>query len=666
MNILQITASGGILFDTIKIDTKQCCIINKLKKCSKENFIFNSEEQLWVCYVYNKPIKLIDLLFPDIKIIDFTFINLNFNDYQTHNIELNLDFRYSNIFDPPKKYTILEYGSSYHISNGRYAGQYRNMYWKVQDTNNEIYYLMHIVDEHYTKISLEDISKVLTLNNIQDYRCSWYLQQNGYISTTLNNKKQKIYYLHQLIMNVHDEDLSTYERTVDHINRDKLDNRKENLRLVNMSIQNSNRDKQKRQKNAIPLPEELFDGLSSKELPKYVVYRKEILNESENKYREYFYICGHPKLDRWETTKSNKISIQKKLELAIEKINELDNEANNRELISSDNELDLPTSLADKELDLPTYITLTIFNDKYHLVYDYKNTIRYSLKMVLTSNNIQNELDIFIKKINKKYININMDFYIIQNKNIKLDKDLISIPKLNNPNKIILPPNFSLYKEKECYYLQYSKMLNKEKINKKIKITSNNLQEEFNNLILILKIKYPNLLDFFPENYNIPEYHNFQLIPLQEQKQEQNLENESNLSESINEKDIIIQKPIMPSNFSICNVNNVEYIQFCKKNNSVKQQYKTKINSYDLQSELNNFVKYLIETYSIDLPIDNFEKRYLIINKYNWQTKNKIISHEDTELKIKNREKALKSIEKKKQELGHDEYKKIKNEYMTK
>ena len=134
---------------------------------------------------------------------------------------------------PPLCYTILNYGDSYHVMNGKYAGQFRNMYWKVKenlstsstDINDNSFYIMHIKDEIYTKISNQNINQVL---NYKNTRPSWYLQSNGYIATTMRHDRTQIY-LHQLIMDVHDEDLTNFEKTVDHINNDKLDNRRENL-----------------------------------------------------------------------------------------------------------------------------------------------------------------------------------------------------------------------------------------------------------------------------------------------------------------------------------------------------------------------------------------------------------------------------------------------------
>lgn len=69
---------------------------------------------------------------------------------------------------------------------------------------------------------------------IKDY--SWYEQQ-GYIKTMIRGKNIA---LHRLVMGVLDnEDKSP----VDHINRNKLDDRKENLRIVTTAQNNRNRDR---------------------------------------------------------------------------------------------------------------------------------------------------------------------------------------------------------------------------------------------------------------------------------------------------------------------------------------------------------------------------------------------------------------------------------------
>ena len=39
------------------------------------------------------------------------------------------------------------------IKEGVCSGEYRNMYWKINDCENKIYYIMHIKDNIYTKIS---------------------------------------------------------------------------------------------------------------------------------------------------------------------------------------------------------------------------------------------------------------------------------------------------------------------------------------------------------------------------------------------------------------------------------------------------------------------------------------------------------------------------------
>jgi len=75
----------------------------------------------------------------------------------------------------------------------------------------------------------------------------------------------------------------------------------------------------------------------------------------------------------------------------------------------------------------------------------------------------------------------------------------------------------------------------------------------------------------------------------------------------------------MPNNFSICNINNIDYIQFSKTIDDKKKSYKTKIKSDDLQLEYLNFVKFLNDKYNFNISNEN------IINKSNWKTSNVIL-----------------------------------------
>jgi hypothetical protein len=400
-----------------------------------------------------------------------------------------------------------------------------------------------------------------------------------------------------------------------------------------MSEQNANRDKSERRCDAIDLPL----GIKQSDLPKYIVYRKEILDKDTGRYREYFYICNHPKLKRWETSKSNKLNIKEKLNLAINKLKSLDNDESEIENSNSDTDSD--------ELNLPPHISIVNIRDSNHFVYDHRNNdIRYNLKMIIKSDDLKKELKIFIDKVNEKYPNLkienNYNDEINENITENINEDII------DDKKIKLPPNFSLYKEKEKYYIQYSKSINKNRINKKVLLKTNNIQQEFDNLIELLNKSYPEVKI---EKYTIPNASNFKII--ENQSVESQINNTS------------IEKPIMPQNFSICNVNSIDYIQFCKLINEKRCQYKVKINSYDLQLELNKFIDSLNNNYSLNLQ----KCDYIINNHSNWKSTNKIIDHENpTNDQLKNREKAIKSLNRKKELLGEEEFNRQRNEYMRK
>ena len=83
------------------------------------------------------------------------FINGDYNDYTIPNLAFKL---LETKVEPPSKYKILKIGDPVTIVNGACAREQRNMYWKVEDENKDTYYLMHIKDELFTKISKRDIT----------------------------------------------------------------------------------------------------------------------------------------------------------------------------------------------------------------------------------------------------------------------------------------------------------------------------------------------------------------------------------------------------------------------------------------------------------------------------------------------------------------------------
>ncbi len=751
----------GLLVDKVKINMEQGYVVSRLKNSIPENFYQNSSDKLWYYKNYKKDTRLIDVFYPDLKIKTVEFKNNDYNDYLPDNLIIKLDEKYENSFFDPPNCTIIEKGSSVQIKEGACAGEYRNMYWKVKDNENNTYYTMHIKDNIYTKISKRDINKVLTFNNNNDskinFRPTWRLFQNGYVCCTINSgEKQKVYYLHQLIMDVHNENLTSFEKTVDHINQDKLDNRRTNLRLVNMSVQNANRDKQSRRKDACELP----NGIHQTDIPKYVVYRKEFMDDEKTKYREYFYICNHPNCDkRWDTTKSSNVSIQEKLNQAKLKLQLIENKITQKEF-------DKKIGTTNDKIDFPTGIRLNTSNRPFKLVFDLrKNNTRYGYNYVLKTTNLQNELNTFIELINKKYPELKMLNYTINNV-IQINDSDISQQQEENSLKLVLPPNFSFYFESKTksYYFSFSKIEKGIRIGLNKKIKTNNIQSEFETFMKELNEKYEQIkpLKFTIENTKNINLYNLENNQDNTENQIQNKSNQNhneniqtnnnnlpqktinapvisngefklpknisvvktnqdyyltfvkaidgkrikkmvklttndfqteynNFIDLINSlyKDMVqfekstlqnipyeytsivkpikteqvdnsnTTKPVMPANFSICNVNNVDYIQFCKKVDGQRYQYKTKINSYDLQTELNEFINDLNNKHGLNLdPAQN-----KIANTNQWKTTNKIIEHSGTPEKLAQRERTQRYLEKQKQSVGVDEFNKQKAQY---
>jgi hypothetical protein len=218
----------------------------------------------------------------------------------------------------------------------------------------------------------------------------FYVNGGGY--ATANPSKL---YLHQIITGFYGNGHGIKKGSVDHIDRDKLNNRFTNLRIATFEEQHTNRKgvlpgtKCARQKGACDLPE----GITQDMLPKYVVYSNSCYNKEKQSYRERFYIDRHPKLDgRYICSTSSKtVSIEDKLKEIIEKLRALESGTYDE--------------IYCRERKYPVGIFVKEYRKTPHFVLDYRGkTTRYNLRMkICASRSEEEEYERFREKVAAKY-----------------------------------------------------------------------------------------------------------------------------------------------------------------------------------------------------------------------------------------------------------------------
>ena len=249
-------------------------------------------------------------------------------------------------YDLPDKANlrIIKSHPGHIVKQGCDAGFIKNPHWLVYDKKiKEEYYIMYCEVGGYTKFSKEDYKEII--NPSQDIYPTWHFHKGtDYISTRTYNGNNQYTTIHQIVCQKHGEK-KFVTQSVDHINKDKLDNRHTNLRFTSQSVQNMNRDKKKRAKNAHELPE----GVDQKrDIPIYGGRRPEKYGPNKEHTRFFYTIEGHPlqKIKqkirdslpegqimpqsefpiRWASSKSNEVSEQDKIKAMQQKRKEYDDE----------------------------------------------------------------------------------------------------------------------------------------------------------------------------------------------------------------------------------------------------------------------------------------------------------------------------------------------------
>jgi hypothetical protein len=274
-----------------------------------KNFIYYTNDKLYPYYLrHNQKISYLEHIFK------YDDINIKYKFKNNNNFDLrrsNIIIYHENHNEIISKYNVIDYNLGHYLENGKDAYVIKNPLWYIIK-NEKNYILMYCEKNTIIKLCQKSLNKINDFETLKNNgkKITFFKHSNGYIGSSIN------LLIHQIITGYFGNGQGTKNISVDHIDRDPLNNSWENLRIATRDEQEQNSKgiapgtKRARKSSAKPLPQ----GITQDMMAKYVCYYHEFLNKEETRSREYFKIEKHPKLEKiWIGTKSNKITIQEKL-----------------------------------------------------------------------------------------------------------------------------------------------------------------------------------------------------------------------------------------------------------------------------------------------------------------------------------------------------------------